>query len=58
VIEDSDVCDTRDPSVYYRQFGEAFCRLAAQKNFFDESTLEQRTRIETQRLTHYHDHPR
>ena len=58
VIEDSDVRDTRDPSVYYRQFGEAFCRLAAEKNFFDESTLEQRTRIEAQRLTHDHNHPR
>ena len=58
VIEDSDVRDTRDPSVYYRQFGEAFCRLAAEKNFFDESTLVQRSRIEVQRLTHDHNHPR
>lgn len=56
-IDESGVDETCDPAVYYRQFGEAFCRLAAEKRFFDEDLLENRTRMELQRLTHDdHDH--
>lgn len=56
-IEDSGIADTRDPAVYYRQFGEAFCRLAEQKNFLDPEALDLRTDIEARRLSHTdHDH--
>jgi len=56
-IEDSGVDETCDPAVYYRQFGEAFCRLAAEKNFFDANVLETRTHVEVLRLAHDdHDH--
>ena len=59
VIDESGLGDVCDPAVYYRQFGEAFCRLAAQKGFFDASTLERRTLVEGERLAHTgheHDH--
>lgn len=56
-IEESGVDETCDPAVYYRQFGEAFCRLAADKGFFDARTLDMRTVAESQLLTHGdHDH--
>lgn len=51
-IGDSGVDETCDPEVYYRQFAEAFCRLAAQKQFFDADQLEAQTATETQRLAH------
>ncbi|MEN4474719.1 nitrile hydratase accessory protein [Mycolicibacterium cosmeticum] len=59
VIDESGLVDVCDPAVYYRQFGEAFCRLAGQKHFFDADALEQRTRVELEHLTHDdhgHDH--
>jgi nitrile hydratase accessory protein len=56
-IDESGVDETCDPAVYYRQFGEAFCRLAAEKDFFDAGTLDGRTRLEASRLAHDdHDH--
>ncbi len=58
-IGDSGIDETCDPGVYYRQFGEAFCRLAAEKRFFDEGQLETRTVAEKLRLAHDdhgHDH--
>lgn len=58
-IEDSGIDDTCDPAVYYRQFGEAFCRLANEKEFFDSVVLQQRTDAEVLRLSHAgddHDH--
>ncbi|MCX2932793.1 nitrile hydratase accessory protein [Mycobacterium sp. CVI_P3] len=56
-IAESGVDETCDPGVYYRQFGEAFCRLAAEKQFFDVHMLESRTLSEGQRLSHAdHDH--
>ncbi|GAY14259.1 nitrile hydratase accessory protein [Mycobacterium sp. shizuoka-1] len=56
-IGDSGIDETCDPGVYYRQFGEAFCRLAAQKNFFDTDQLQARTAVEAQVLAHGdHDH--
>ena len=56
-IEESGVDETCDPAVYYRQFGEAFCRLAAEKQFFDADALEARTEIEALHLAHDdHDH--
>jgi nitrile hydratase accessory protein len=56
-IDDSGIDETCDPAVYYRQFGEAFCRLAAQKDFFDAQAFEQRSVMEAQRLSHDdHDH--
>ncbi|CAN5476952.1 hypothetical protein BH11ACT6_BH11ACT6_55650 [soil metagenome] len=59
VIDESGIDDTCDPSVYYRQFGEAFCRLVAEKDFASADVLEQRTHAESQRLSHAdadHDH--
>lgn len=57
VIDEAELADVCDPAVYYRQFGEAFCRLAAEKNFFDGDALEARTEIEVGRLSHDdHDH--
>jgi len=56
-IEDSGIDDTRDPAVYYRQFGNAFCRLAEEKEFFDSSLLDVRADAEARRLAHAdHDH--
>lgn len=56
-IEGSGIDETCDPAVYYRQFGEAFCRLAAEKKFFDVDALQARTDIEARRLAHDdHDH--
>lgn len=56
-IGDSGIDETCDPEVYYRQFGEAFCRLAAQKRFFEADQLEIRTAAEVHRLGHGdHDH--
>jgi nitrile hydratase accessory protein len=56
-IEESGIDETCDPAVYYRQFGEAFCRLATQKRFFEEDALDLRTLLEAQRLAHDdHDH--
>lgn len=56
-IEESGIDDTCDPGVYYRQFGEAFCRLAADKHFLDAAALELRTGVEAQKLSHSdHDH--
>ena len=56
-IGDSGIDETCDPGVYYRQFGEAFCRLAAQKHFFDADQLQERTVVEAQLLGHGdHDH--
>lgn len=50
----TDVCD---PAVYYRQFGEAFTRLAVEKQFLHEAGLEDRVREEAVRLSHAdHDH--
>jgi nitrile hydratase accessory protein len=56
---EDDVCD---PAVYYRQFGEAFCRLAEEKGFFDAPALDERTAVEALLLDHGdhdhdHDHP-
>ncbi|WP_158166340.1 nitrile hydratase accessory protein [Mycolicibacterium smegmatis] len=57
VIDESGLEDVCDPAVYYRQFGEAFCRLADEKGFFEASVLERRTLIEGERLAHAdHDH--
>ncbi|WP_099021351.1 nitrile hydratase accessory protein [Mycolicibacterium palauense] len=57
VIGDSAVDETSDPAVYYRQFGEAFCRLAADRDFFDAALLDARTAAELRRLSHDdHDH--
>jgi nitrile hydratase accessory protein len=57
VIDESAIDDTCDPAVYYRQFGEAFCRLAGEKGFVVESALVDRTRAEAARLSHGdHDH--
>lgn len=57
VIGESGIEDTCDPAVYYRQFGEAFCRLVAEKDFASAGVLEQRTRVEAERLSHAdHDH--
>lgn len=57
VIDESGLTDVCDPAVYYRQFGEAFCRLAAEKGFFEASVLDQRTVLEGERLAHSdHDH--
>lgn len=57
VIGESGKEDNCDPAVYYRQFGEAFCRLAAQKDFFDTDALDGLTRLEAHRLSHAdHDH--
>jgi nitrile hydratase accessory protein len=57
VIGDSGIDETCDPGVYYRQFGEAFCRLAAQKNFFDADQFQERTLVEAELLAHGdHDH--
>lgn len=56
-IEASGIDETCDPAVYYRQFGAAFCRLAAEKRFFDADALDVRTLVEAQRLAHDdHDH--
>jgi nitrile hydratase accessory protein len=56
-IEESGIDDTCDPAIYYRQFGEAFCRLAADKHFLDADALEQQTAVELGRLSHSdHDH--
>lgn len=56
-IDDAGLTDVCDPAVYYRQFGEAFCRLAAEKGFFDDAVLDARTAVEAQRLAHAdHDH--
>lgn len=62
VIDESGLTDVCDPAVYYRQFGEAFCRLADQKQFFDASMLDERTVAEAALLAHDdhdhdHDHP-
>lgn len=56
VIDDSGVDDTCDPAVYYRQFGEAFCRLALEKGFTDGATIDARTVLESDRLSHSDDH--
>ncbi|ANW66642.1 MULTISPECIES: nitrile hydratase accessory protein [Mycolicibacterium] len=59
VIDESGIDDTCDPAVYYRQFGEAFCRLVAEKDFATTAVLEQRTHAESERLSHAdsdHDH--
>jgi len=57
VIAESGVNETCDPGVYYRQFGEAFCRLADQLNLFDSAAVEQRASIEARHLAHDdHDH--
>lgn len=57
VIDESGITDVCDPAVYYRQFGEAFCRLAAEKRFFDGAALDARTEVEVGRLAHDdHDH--
>jgi nitrile hydratase accessory protein len=60
VIDESGIDDACDPAIYYRQFGEAFCRLAEQKGFVAADVLAARTRIEEQRLSHHddgdHDH--
>lgn len=56
-IDDSGIDETCDPAVYYRQFGDAFCRLAEQKGFFDAQMFEDRTQVESQLLSHAdHDH--
>lgn len=56
-IDDSGTGETCDPAVYYRQFGEAFCRLAAEKRFFDDAVLDARTVTEVRRMAHDdHDH--
>lgn len=56
-IGDSRVDEVCDPAVYYRQFGEAFCRLATEKRLFDDSVLDARTLAEVQRMSHGdHDH--
>ena len=56
-IEESGVDDTCDPAIYYRQFGDAFCRLAAEKQFLDPAMLELLTDVEAQKLSHAdHDH--
>lgn len=56
VIDESGIDDACDPAVYYRQFGEAFCRLAAQKGFVEPDALAARTRVEADRLSHGDDH--
>ena len=57
VIDASGVDDVCDPSVYYRQFGEAFSRLVAEKEFVAADLIDERTRLETERLSHNdHDH--
>jgi nitrile hydratase accessory protein len=57
VIDESGLTDVCDPAVYYRQFGEAFCRLAAEKKFFDATALDERTAAEAALLSHGdHDH--
>ncbi|MDF2824342.1 MAG: nitrile hydratase accessory protein [Mycobacterium sp.] len=57
VIDASGLDDTCDPSVYYRQFGEAFSRLVAEKGYVSADLIEQRTRNESERLSHNdHDH--
>lgn len=57
VIEESGVSEACDPGVYYRQFGEAFCRLAAQLDLFDAAVLEHRASMEARHLAHDdHDH--
>ncbi|MEW5809653.1 MAG: nitrile hydratase accessory protein [Actinomycetota bacterium] len=56
VIGESGIDDVCDPSVYYRQFGEAFCRLALDKQFIAEAGLEERVRLEVLRLAHDDDH--
>jgi nitrile hydratase accessory protein len=57
VIDGSEVDDVCDPSIYYRQFGEAFTRLVAEKDYVSADLIEQRSRIESERLSHNdHDH--
>lgn len=56
VIDESGLTDVCDPAVYYRQFGEAFCRLAEAKRFFDDQALQERTAIEAALLAHDDDH--
>lgn len=55
-IDESGVDETCDPAVYYRQFAAAFCRLAAEKDFFDDKALDMRTVVEERRLAHDEDH--
>ena len=57
VIDASGLDDICDPSVYYRQFGEAFSRLVAEKDFAAADLIDQRTHLESERLSHNdHDH--
>ncbi|ANE82502.1 nitrile hydratase accessory protein [Mycobacterium adipatum] len=57
VIDASGVDDVCDPSVYYRQFGEAFTRLVAEKGYVSADLIEERSRVEADRLSHNdHDH--
>lgn len=56
-IADSGIDETCDPAVYYRQFGEAFCRMAEEKGFFSAEEFDMRTLIEAELLSHGdHDH--
>lgn len=57
VIDESGLDDVCDPALYYRQFSEAFCRLAAEKGFFDQAALDARAAVEAHLLAHGdHDH--
>ena len=57
VIGEAAADDVCDPAVYYRQFGQAFCRLAEEKGYFDAQALDERTAAESLLLAHGdHDH--